>query len=122
VSSSQPRPQGGPILYCPSPAVKWWGVAGYGKYNFNAKSNFAVRYEYYGDPDGYTGLLSGDPGHGQEFTGTYSYNLTSGLLVRAEYRYDFAGLPIFERGSGTSVKEQHTATLGFVYSFNSPTK
>jgi hypothetical protein len=122
VSAAQPRPQGiGPIPYCQSPATKWWGVAGYGKYNFSDKSNFAVRYEYYGDPDGYTGLVGG-PGFGQEFTGTYSYNLISGLLVRAEYRYDFASQPTFLRGSGAFVKEQHTATLGFMYSFSSPTK
>jgi len=108
-----------------APAVQWWGAAAYAKYNFNAKSNFAVRYEYYGDPNGYTLFGSGfskDSPHAQEFTGTYSYNLTSGLLVRAEYRYDFAREPIFERGSGQFVKEQDTATLGIVYSFNSPSK
>jgi len=103
----------------PSPAFRWWGVAGYAKYNFNPKSNLAVRYEYYGDPDGYTGLLFGSSGHAQEVTATYSYNLTSGLLIRGEYRYDFASLPIFERGVFGSVKEQSTATLGFVYSFSS---
>lgn len=112
-----------------SPAVKWWGPAGYAKYTFTPKSSFAVRYEYYDDPQGYTGLLV-DPisgaslggGHAQEVTGTYSYNLTSGLLVRAEYRYDFASQPIFLKGSGGAIKEQNTAVLGFVYSFNSPTK
>jgi hypothetical protein len=104
-----------------SPAVKWWGVADYAKYNFSPKSNFAVRYEYYGDPNGYTGLLFGSNGHAQEVTGTYSYNLTSGLLVRGEYRYDFASLPIFLKGNNFSshVKEQNTATLGLVYSFSS---
>jgi len=102
-----------------SPAVKWWGVAGYAKYNFNPKSNFAVRYEYYSDPNGYSGLLFGDNGHAHEVTGTYSYNLTSGLLVRGEYRYDNASLPIFRRGVFGSVNDQHTATLGLVYSFSS---
>jgi Putative beta-barrel porin-2, OmpL-like. bbp2 len=105
--------------------IKWWGVAGYAKYNFNPKSNFAVRYEYYGDPNGYTGLLLGSSGngqgHAQEVTGTYSYNLTSGLLVRGEYRYDFASQPLFLKGNNFSslVKEQNTATLGLVYSFSS---
>lgn len=101
------------------PKIKWWGAAGYAKYNFNAKSNFAVRYEYYGDPAGYTGLVFGDSGHAQEVTGTYSYNLTSGLLVRGEYRYDFASDPIFLKGLYGAVKEQNTATLGLVYSFSS---
>jgi hypothetical protein len=116
----------GPRNYnCPStctavgPTQSWWGVAGYAKYTINPKSNFAARYEYYDDPNGYTGVLFGDRGHAQEVTGTYSYNLTSGLLVRGEYRYDFASEPIFLRGFDGSVKEQNTATLGFVYSFSS---
>ena len=118
VSNVQPQPQG-VIPAVASPAVKWWGTAGYAKYNFSPKSNFAVRYEYYADPNAYTGLGAD---HAQEVTGTYSYNLTSGLLVRAEYRYDFARSPIFLEGSGSTVKEQNTATLGLVYSFSSPTK
>jgi len=104
-----------------SPAVSWWGVAGYAKYTLSPKTNFAARYEYYEDPNGYTGLLDGDKGHAQEVTGTYSYNLTSALLIRGEYRYDFAGLPIFEKGGPTPrfVKEQNTAYISFVYSFSS---
>jgi len=116
----------GPRNYnCPStctavgPTQSWWGAAGYAKYTINPKSNFAARYEYYSDPNGYTGLLFGDNGHAQEVTATYSYNVTSGLLVRGEYRYDFASMPIFERGVFGSVKEQNTATLGFIYSFSS---
>jgi hypothetical protein len=98
----------------------WWGVAGYGKYTINPKSYLAMRYEYYGDPQGYSGLV-GAPGFGQEATGTYSYNITSGLQVRAEYRYDFASQPFFQKGADFNnlVKEQNTATLGFIYSFSS---
>jgi len=111
------------IVTCskPSPAVDWWGVAGYTKYTLSPKTNFAVRYEYYDDPQGYTGLIFGDRGWAQEVTGTYSYNLTSALLVRGEYRYDFASEPIFPQSFSTekSVKEQNTATISFVYSFSS---
>jgi Putative beta-barrel porin-2, OmpL-like. bbp2 len=117
----------GPRTYnCPStctafgPTQSWWGAAGYAKYTFNPKSYFAARYEYYADPNGYTGLLFGGHGHAQEATGTYAYNLTSGLQVRGEYRYDFASMPIFTRGTVFgAVKEQSTATLGFLYSFSS---
>ena len=102
-----------------SAAVNWWGVAAYAKYTINSKSNFAARYEFYNDTDGYTGLLFGDNGHAQEVTGTYSYNLTSALLIRAEYRYDFASEPIFAKSTDGFVKEQNTAYLSFVYSFSS---
>ena len=114
----------------------WWGVAGYAKYTWTPKTNFVVRYEYYGDPEAFTGLLP-DPdgdgsfkkGHAQEVTGTYSYNLTSALLIRGEYRYDFASYPIFLQSFSAPsnsdacyfkcVKEQNTATISFVYTFSS---
>jgi hypothetical protein len=119
--------------------IKWWGVAGYAKYTLSPKTNFAVRYEYYDDPNAFTGLLTATDGesfgHGwaQEVTGTYSYNLTSALLIRGEYRYDFASQPIFFQSfsspgndtcfSGETsikcVKEQNTATISFVYTFSS---
>jgi len=102
-----------------SQAVNWWGVAGYAKYTWTPKTNFAVRYEFYNDTDGYSGLLFGDDGHAQEVSADWSYNLTSALLIRGEYRYDFAGEPIFLNGTDRFVKEQNTATLGFIYSFSS---
>jgi hypothetical protein len=94
-------------------------VAAYAKYTWSPKTNFALRYEYYDDPQDYTGILLGAPGFAQEFTGTYSYNLTSGLLVRGEYRYDYGQQPIFQNGPTNFVKEQNTAYLSFVYSFSS---
>jgi putative OmpL-like beta-barrel porin-2 len=118
------------VVFCggtPSPAMKWWGVAGYAKYTLSPKTNFSARYEYVGDPNGFMGLLT-DPfdgdisnGHAQEVTGTISHNLTSGLLIRGEYRYDFASVPIFAQSfsSDKVVKEQNTALIGFVYSFSS---
>ena len=122
----------GPYGYnCEGPCVKntpkdtWWGVAGYGKYTINPKSYFAARYEYFGDPQGYACLVNFDgecfngKSWGQEVTGTYSYNVTSGLQVRAEYRYDFASEPMFVKLDFRGVKEQNTATLGFIYSFSS---
>jgi hypothetical protein len=102
-----------------SSPVSWWGAAAYAKYTWSPKTNFAVRYEYYDDPNGYTGLLLGSGGFAQEITGTYSYNLTSALLVRGEYRYDFASEPIFQKGPFDTVKEQNTAYISFVYSFSS---
>jgi hypothetical protein len=110
------------------PQETYWGVAGYGKYTLSPKAYFAARYEYFDDPQGYAGLLtdrqidvSEGPGWAQEATGTYAYNLTSGLQIRAEYRYDFASKPLFQVGNNFDhiVKEQNTATVGFIYSFSS---
>ncbi|HXA76930.1 MAG TPA: porin [Candidatus Acidoferrales bacterium] len=112
---------GGTSSCAPSSSFDWWGVASYAKYTWNPKTNFAVRYEYFDDPQGYAGLTAGSRGWAQEITGTYSYNLTSALLIRGEYRYDFASLPIFEQSLSNDkfVKEQNTATISFVYSFSS---
>ena len=103
----------------------WWGVAGYGKYTINPKSYFAARYEYYDDPDGYT-IFGGDINpndrvHLWEATGTYAYNVTSALQVRAEYRYDWASFQEFQTGANFdhALDHQHTAYLGFIYSFSS---
>lgn len=120
---SSPVPDGGttPTACTAQPADNWWGVAGYAKYTWSPKTNFALRYEYFDDPQGYVGLTDGDRGWAQEVTGTYSYNLTSALLIRGEYRYDFASLPIFVQSLSNEkfVKEQNTATISFVYSFSS---
>jgi len=116
------KPEGGPSAFCEfGPTVDWWGAAGYAKYTLSPKTNFAVRYEYFDDPNGYVGLTDGERGWAQEVTGTYTYNVTSAFLFRAEYRYDFASRPIFEQSppADRSVKEQNTATLGFVYTFSS---
>jgi hypothetical protein len=102
-------------------------VAGYAKYTWSPKTNFAARYEYFDDPQGYVGLLTATDGSllgggwAQGVTGTYSYNLTSGLLIRGEYRYDFASKPMFGQSLSNDkfVKQQNTATLSFVYSFSS---
>jgi hypothetical protein len=116
----------------PTPTVNWGGIAGYAKYTMSPKTNFAVRYEWYDDPFAYTGLeptysfpgeeIDGfQPGWAQEVTGTYSYNLTSALLIRGEWRYDFANHRIFIQSlsNGNAVKEQNTATISFVYTFSS---
>ncbi len=127
-ASGRPIRQGGTPICDHTPSVNWGGIAGYVKYTFNPKSNLAVRYEWFDDPDGYEGLLenffTGEffDGWAQEVTATYSYNLTSALLVRGEYRYDFASQPIFQQSLSSpigAVKEQNTALISFVYSFSS---
>jgi Putative beta-barrel porin-2, OmpL-like. bbp2 len=104
-----------------SSARDWWGPAAYVKYAWSDKQNFAVRYEYFSDSQGYQ-LFNGfgfPDGHAQEVTTTFTHMLTSALSTRFEYRYDFANQPIFEKGHGNAVKNQHTLALGMVYTFDS---
>jgi hypothetical protein len=103
-----------------SKAISYWGAAGYAKYTWDPKDNFTVRYEYFNDTNGYAGLLAGADGHAQEVTATYTYNLSSALMFRGEYRYDRGSLPVFAKGGiPFDTKDQHTASVSFVYAFSS---
>jgi hypothetical protein len=74
-----------------SQPVDWWGAAGYVKYAPNDKSYFAVRGEYFSDPQGFALFGAGNTnGHAGEGTATYAYNLTSGLQTRFEFREDYS--------------------------------
>jgi TolA-binding protein len=108
-----------------SKAVDWWGAAGYVKYQWSAKTYFAVRGEYYSDPNGFTlfgGLSPLSPlnnVHISEGTVTYSYNVTRDLQARAEFRDDISNRNIFAKGSAKFVETQPIAELGIIYSFSS---
>jgi Putative beta-barrel porin-2, OmpL-like. bbp2 len=99
--------------------VDWWGAAGYAKYAPSDKSYLALRYEYYSDPQGFTLFGPGNfNGHVEEGTATYSYNLTSALQTRLEFREDFSNRDIFEKGS-RFVGTQPVVEIGMIYSFSS---
>jgi hypothetical protein len=102
-----------------SKAVDWWGAAGYVKYAPNDKSYFAVRGEYFSDPQGFA-LFGpfGTRGHAGEGTATYAYNLTSGLQTRFEFREDYSNRNIFEKGS-RFVKTEPVLEFGVIYTFSS---
>ena len=114
------RPYGSPT----NEVVDWWGGGGYAKYASSDKNNVAVRYEYYGDPQGHT-VFGGSPfagidPHDQEVTATFMHMLASSLMTRLEYRYDFASRPLFQKGAiPFDVKERQTVALGMVYIFDS---
>ncbi len=92
-------------------------------------NGFAMRYEYYGDHDGWA------TGYGsaiklQEFTATYTYKWAQGLKMLWEWRHDWSNKGFFEKGSlgqplnpgiGTFApgpnKTQDTITVGFVAFF-----
>jgi hypothetical protein len=102
-----------------SQPVDWWGAAGYVKYAPNANSYFAVRGEYFSDPQGFALFGAGSRnGHAGEGTATYAYNWTSGLQSRMEFREDYSNRSIFEKG-GRFVKTEPVLELGLIYTFNS---
>ena len=104
--------------------AKWYGVAFAGKLQMNDKNAITPRYEWFKDKDGFsTGLVctaGKDCDALQEFTFTYEYKWTKGLLARLEYRRDWTKLPqpvIFQRGSTGASDHQDTFALGIVAFF-----
>jgi hypothetical protein len=102
-----------------SKAADWWGAAGYAKYAIDGKSYFAVRYEYFSDPQGLALFGAGNlNGHAEEGTATYAYNLTSQLQTRMEFRENFANRPIFLKGT-RFVETEPLLEFGMIYTFSS---
>ena len=122
-----------------SDPVRWWGIAGYAKYSPDANDYLAVRYEYYDDPDGFTGtssipseLYDNIPStslnafggvknlHFNEVTATYQRTIASYLLTRFEYRHDMSDFPVFALSTfPTGVKSQNTASVSMILLFDS---
>jgi hypothetical protein len=86
-------------------------VAGYAKYQFNPLYAIATRYEYYGDPDGFT---TGTAQHIHEFTGTVERRFARHLIGRLEFRHDLGTQPNFLKGN-TPVLGQSTVAGGLVF-------
>ena len=105
---------------------------------------FAVRYEYYDDPDGFTGTSSIPDGnfnagpiefipsnrfnasgglknlHFNEVTATYQHTLASYLLTRFEYRRDMSDFPVYAISTfGPGIKQQSTASISLILLFDS---
>ena len=104
--------------------AKWYGVAFAGKVQLNDKNAITPRYEWFKDRDGFsTGLfcVAGKECEAlQEFTFTYEYKWTKGLLARLEYRHDWTGQKqpvLFQRGSTGASDHQDTLALGIVAFF-----
>jgi Putative beta-barrel porin-2, OmpL-like. bbp2 len=100
-----------------SPAVNWWGVAGYAKYTLNSKSYAAVRYEYFSDPYGAATFTFVPNLRLAEGTFTYAYNWTGAFQTRFEFRDDYSNKNAFEKGT-TFAPTQPVVELGFIYTFS----
>ena len=119
--------------------TKWYGIAGYAKYEFTDWFSMALRGEWFKDPDGvrttYTTILPTSltpvspipTGIGQtlkEFTLTPEFKVAKNLIVRPEYRHDWSDKNSFGAVSSSPAalpsghdKTQDTIAVGVMYLF-----
>ncbi len=114
--------------------TKWYGVAGYAKYQFTNIFAVALRGEWFKDPDGarttYTTLPDASvlpTGIGQtlkEITLTPEFKVAKNLIVRPEYRHDWSDKNSFGAIGSAPValpsghdKTQDTIAVGVMYLF-----
>jgi hypothetical protein len=118
----------------------WQGIAASARGQISANGALVGRYEYFYDQGyalmGYFSAYASGPVKQtlQEFTGTYEYKWVAGLLMRAEYRYDWSTKNVFTYGNANydppgasegytavynplKVKSQSTLTLGLIAFF-----
>jgi hypothetical protein len=94
--------------------AKWYGVAAAAKLQMNDHNAVTPRIEWFKDQNGFATSVAQTV---KEFTFTYEYKWTQGLLARLEYRRDWSNQPFFERGFLGSTDHQDTFTLGVVAFF-----
>ncbi|MBI5605396.1 MAG: porin [Deltaproteobacteria bacterium] len=90
---------------------KWYGVAGYVKYDFSDLFSLTLRGEFFNDRDG---VRTGTAQTLKEITFTPEFRLAKGLILRPEYRYDWSEQSSFNGGKD---KNQHTIALGVMYTW-----
>jgi hypothetical protein len=89
------------------------GGAGYARYQWTPRMALAGRTEYLSDRGG---LFSGTTQALKEFTGTYEFKVSDGLLSRLEYRRDWTNVPFFLTNRvGVLSQNQDTLTVGLVW-------
>jgi hypothetical protein len=94
---------------------RWYGVAGYAKYDFTGWFSAAIRAEYFGDRDG---VRTGIPQNLTEITITPEFRIVKNLLLRPEYRHDWSNRDGFDSKHTTfSKKSQDTIALGVMYTW-----
>jgi hypothetical protein len=95
---------------------KWWGVAGYLKYQATDIVAVVPRVEYFDDKDAFsTGIMQ----KLKEATVTLEIKPASSFIWRIEYRGDFSDQAVFATDTGGSKKNQQSISFGFLYSFSS---
>lgn len=94
----------------------WKGFAIITKYDFNDIFGISIRGEYFKDTDG---VRTGISQEAKEFTITPEFRLSSGLIIRPEYRHDWSTNKAYNLnkfGIPTG-KTQDTLAISFMYRF-----
>ena len=93
----------------------WYGLAGYGNYQFNDQWRGSLRLEYFDDKDGYrTGVVQ----QWKEMTYTMAYLPNKNIELRGEYRYDRSnGHAPFPSGAFNAFNNTNGGTSNGQYSF-----
>ena len=73
--------------------------------------SFALRGEWFSDPDGYRTGIEQDL---REVTGTFKWQMTENLQARLEFRHDWSNKDVFDDGSGYS-NDQDSMIVEFAY-------
>jgi hypothetical protein len=95
--------------------VAWRGAAAYLRAGLSPRFTLCGRYEVFQDLDG---ARTGTEQRLEEVTITPELRITSSLLLRADFRYDFSNHPVFQTKSGSEgKKEQPTITMNANFTF-----
>ncbi len=95
--------------------VRWQGFAVYGRVTPVSKFRISPRLEWFDDPQGFN---TGKAQTLKEGTLTADVVLNEEMFVRGEYRYDWSGRRVFERGARGVLSHQSTLTVGVVYTYS----
>ncbi len=95
--------------------AKWHGLAATAKYDFSDRYSLAVRGEYFKDSDG---VRTGMKQAMKEITITPEIRLANGIIIRPEYRHDWADKATFDSHHEVmNKKSQDTIALAVMYSW-----
>ncbi|NJD55273.1 MAG: porin [Nitrospirae bacterium] len=95
--------------------AKWYGIAGYVKYDFSDLFSATVRAEYFKDPEGARTLT---PQTAKEITVTPEFRVAKNLIIRPEYRHDWSDQKVFDSSHDSADKKsQDTIALGVMYTW-----
>ena len=103
----------GSLVYAAA-SPHWQGIAFAAHDQVTPTSALTGRFEYYNDDQGFE---TGAAQTLKEFTGTYEYKWSQGLLSRVEYRRDWSNVDFFHKGDYEMVGAQSTLTVAFIAFF-----